>query len=262
VTVSAGAASAVLRLDLGAKPAAALAGKGMRLVGGPAGAYRLIHPTGGWALLTRAERRAPEVRSTAEFLVAQLTAAGGDRAPVKKADLEQDPASAGLVELLGHADRDGDGKLSLAELTAYLKLVERGVAAQVWVTVKDLDRNPLPFLDTDGDGRLSYAEMTRAADLLLGRAEIRGLPRQFELSLGGPEAASWGGVQLPAIPRRAQAAPVRKRPVPAWFRAMDRNGDGVISPREWLGPPELFRKLDRNGDGVISAEEAAAAGGG
>jgi Ca2+-binding EF-hand superfamily protein len=48
--------------------------------------------------------------------------------------------------------------------------------------------------------------------------------------------------------------------VPAWFRALDRNGDGVISPREWLGPPEAFRKLDRDGDGVISADEAARAG--
>jgi hypothetical protein len=40
---------------------------------------------------------------------------------------------------------------------------------------------------------------------------------------------------------------------------MDRNGDGVISPREFLGPPEVFRELDTNGDGVISPQEAARA---
>jgi hypothetical protein len=40
---------------------------------------------------------------------------------------------------------------------------------------------------------------------------------------------------------------------------MDRNGDGVISPREFLGPPELFRKLDADGDGAISPAEAARA---
>jgi hypothetical protein len=40
---------------------------------------------------------------------------------------------------------------------------------------------------------------------------------------------------------------------------MDRNRDGVISPREFIGPPELFRKLDVDGDGVISPEEAARA---
>jgi hypothetical protein len=41
---------------------------------------------------------------------------------------------------------------------------------------------------------------------------------------------------------------------------MDRNGDGVITPGEFVGPPEVFRKLDLNGDGVITAEEAARAG--
>ena len=40
---------------------------------------------------------------------------------------------------------------------------------------------------------------------------------------------------------------------------MDRNGDGDVSLREFLGPIELFRKLDKDGDGLISAEEAAAA---
>ena len=40
---------------------------------------------------------------------------------------------------------------------------------------------------------------------------------------------------------------------------MDRNGDGVLSPREFLGPPEVFRKLDADGDGVISPAEASRA---
>ncbi len=43
---------------------------------------------------------------------------------------------------------------------------------------------------------------------------------------------------------------------PQWFRAMDRNGDGFVSVREFLGTPEQFRKLDRDGDGLLSAEEA------
>jgi hypothetical protein len=37
---------------------------------------------------------------------------------------------------------------------------------------------------------------------------------------------------------------------------MDRNGDGLVSRREFLGPAELFRKLDRDRDGVISIREA------
>jgi Ca2+-binding EF-hand superfamily protein len=39
------------------------------------------------------------------------------------------------------------------------------------------------------------------------------------------------------------------------FRAMDRNGDGVISRDEWRGNDESFRQHDLNGDGVLSLTE-------
>ena len=43
---------------------------------------------------------------------------------------------------------------------------------------------------------------------------------------------------------------------PLWFRKMDRNGDGDVSSREFLGTPADFRRIDTNGDGLIDAEEA------
>jgi Ca2+-binding EF-hand superfamily protein len=45
---------------------------------------------------------------------------------------------------------------------------------------------------------------------------------------------------------------------PEWFRKMDRNGDGDVSPREFLGTDEQFRAIDADGDGLISVEEAEA----
>jgi hypothetical protein len=39
---------------------------------------------------------------------------------------------------------------------------------------------------------------------------------------------------------------------------MDRNNDGDVSPKEWLGTLEDFRKIDTDGDGLISADEADA----
>jgi hypothetical protein len=41
---------------------------------------------------------------------------------------------------------------------------------------------------------------------------------------------------------------------------MDRNKDGDVSRREFLGPRERFERLDRDRDGLIDADEAAAAG--
>ncbi|RPJ64699.1 MAG: hypothetical protein EHM24_22345 [Acidobacteria bacterium] len=41
----------------------------------------------------------------------------------------------------------------------------------------------------------------------------------------------------------------------AGFRAMDLNGDGVVSRDEWRGDDRSFRQQDRNGDGVLSRDE-------
>ncbi len=37
---------------------------------------------------------------------------------------------------------------------------------------------------------------------------------------------------------------------------MDRNRDGDLSRREFLGTDEKFRRIDADGDGLISIEEA------
>ncbi|MGO7888701.1 hypothetical protein ACC740_37830, partial [Rhizobium ruizarguesonis] len=37
---------------------------------------------------------------------------------------------------------------------------------------------------------------------------------------------------------------------------MDRNGDGDLSPKEFLGRRKLFDSIDTNHDGLISMEEA------
>ena len=66
----------------------------------------------------------------------------------------------------------------------------------------------------------------------------------------------------PGVVGRRLSAPggVRQGPNrgPAWFRKMDRNKDGDVSRREFLGTPEEFKKIDTDGDGLISAAEADA----
>lgn len=42
------------------------------------------------------------------------------------------------------------------------------------------------------------------------------------------------------------------------FRGMDKDGDGVITRREWNGSDRAFRQQDTNGDGVLSGAEVRA----
>ena len=52
-------------------------------------------------------------------------------------------------------------------------------------------------------------------------------------------------------------APVAKKgSAPEWFTRMDRNGDGDITLKEFLGDREAFEKLDANKDGFIEPAEA------
>ena len=43
---------------------------------------------------------------------------------------------------------------------------------------------------------------------------------------------------------------------PNWFQAMDRNGDGDLSRREFTGSADVFNKLDHDQDGLIDGTEA------
>ncbi len=77
--------------------------------------------------------------------------------------------------------------------------------------------------------------------------------------VGGRWVKSFGPVPL----RRGREAEAARRRLPhagpKWFLAMDKNGDGFVSPQEFVGARRIFAKFDTNKDGRISAEEAEAA---
>lgn len=167
------------------------------------------------------------------------------------------PPVAALFDL---ADRNADGKLDAAEAAAAVAVLAGLGDARLALTVADHGAGLFELLDADGDGRLSPRELLGAAAAVRPFADAAGttgpadLPRRLAVSTTPQPLA----VVLPAPPPAVARA---ARPeVPAWFAGLDRNGDGDVSRREFVGPDTVFRRLDADGDGLISPAEVRAAG--
>jgi Ca2+-binding EF-hand superfamily protein len=127
------------------------------------------------------------------------------------------------------------------------------------------------LLDSNNDGRLSVREMRNAVRLLdeldrdgdgfISKIEIP-LCSQASFRLGPPSQGvrdTWTVAFSPdgQLLRGVQAQPTTPRG-PEWFWKMDRNGDGDVSRKEFLGTDEQFWEIDTDGDGLISLQEAEA----
>lgn len=165
------------------------------------------------------------------------------RTEIEKPDLEE------LRQLLTTIDRNADDQLGRDEIAEWQSLLEQVVRGQVLLTVLDHGCGLYELLDANHDGSLSMRELRgaparvdAAGCLTNGVFDPTKLPRQvvMTMSLGHPDspigAASRSG--------------------PEWFAAMDRNGDGDVSRREFLHGDEPFKKLDRDGDGLLGSAEA------
>ncbi len=170
--------------------------------------------------------------------------------------------------LFDQIDADGDGKIFGEEMKEFIRARGEPVATTCQITVFDDGSGFFSTLDSNNDRRISMREM-RYADKTLTQMERDDKPglgekepaRRYRIEFvrgvfnpfGNPERRN------PLMPQ-AVVATAKPRPVgPIWFQRWDRNNDGDITWREFLGPRDAFEQLDADRDELIDPKEAEAA---
>jgi Ca2+-binding EF-hand superfamily protein len=164
-------------------------------------------------------------------------------------------------------DRDGDGKLFEEEMLAFVGQQADAAESRTMLSVSDQGRSLFEVLDLNRDRRLSVRELRGAIKKVAswdrngdGAIDNEEIPRHFQLNFGRGQSPLLINVDVFAFklnPTNSDGPSVG--PGPEWFRKMDRNLDGDLSPREFLGTRDQFRRLDTDGDGLIDMGEAAKA---
>jgi Ca2+-binding EF-hand superfamily protein len=167
-----------------------------------------------------------------------------------------------------YIDADGDGKIFEKELLAYVDKIQdlqaKARASIAALEISDQDQGLFDLFDTNRDGRLSVRELRNAVQLVdsldtdgddqVSRNEIprNYLLRLHEGALGNRQPVRFAG----NLRFGGQVRIPEPTAGPLWFRKMDRNRDGDVSRREFLGTDADFARIDTDRDGLISAEEA------
>jgi len=170
------------------------------------------------------------------------------------------------VEFAG-VDADGNGMVTQPELRAYAQTNVGLSESALVVTVSDDAQTLFEILDANLDNRLSPREFRDGAkrmrkydhdkDGRFGMNEVR-TEYGFIVSRTRPQFVTTGranaGMANAGVPR-----PTGSTGGPTWFQKMDRNRDGDVAWREFLGPRADFDRLDADKNALIDINEATAA---
>lgn len=103
----------------------------------------------------------------------------------------------------------------------------------------------LAEFDYDKDERVSESELGTSYILTIGLGQAESMRRNPSMMMQGGQAST--DAVLPGVDGLAG---------PEWFRRMDRNQDGDVAWREFLGERVLFNQLDTDSNQLIDATEA------
>jgi Ca2+-binding EF-hand superfamily protein len=185
-------------------------------------------------------------------------------------DMAEAGRGRGLAGPFRAMDADGDGKLYLKEVLAYVaaqkELRTKAGASCVSLAIRDEGKGLFDLFDKNGDGRLTVREMRDMVQRMIpidtnkdGAVELSEVPRRYALSPQlGPSNPGGLGDRVIAVSAfgREPRLPPSPQAGPLWFRKMDRNRDGDVSRREVLGTREHFDRIDTDRDGLLSLAEA------
>jgi Ca2+-binding EF-hand superfamily protein len=179
--------------------------------------------------------------------------------------IDRDEADESLLRLFPAIDRNDDDKLFRREWNRFARKLNEAAATRLTLTWEDRGRPLFDALDQDADGRLSIRELRDAVSVLLDDEDVNGdgrlaadeILRHHRIVLARGDGSALAAV---ANPQMSQQIVIDDELLegPRWFKRMDRNRDGDLSRREFLGPLETFARFDQDEDGLISLEETEA----
>jgi len=162
-------------------------------------------------------------------------------------------------------DADVNKQVTLAEIVEYANVNGQVAQAKLVVMVGDEARSLFQILDADLDRRLTMREFSKAPGALQpldrdhnGLASTELVSRyRLRFQYGTPDRMQRRGMD-DAMATGVPIARTLPTSGPTWFRRMDRNQDGDLSWREFLGERGTFDQLDTDKNGMIDLDEAMA----
>jgi Ca2+-binding EF-hand superfamily protein len=169
-------------------------------------------------------------------------------------------------------DQNSDKMVTRDELFSFVERDLMAAASRIEVTVKQDGKTLFSLLDANQDRRLSAREI-KSGTAVLQKYDLNGdgafaeteLGTEYVLTLGLGRSElrrNSGMMTMQAMTMNSGDAilpGLAGLNGPEWFRRMDRNQDGDVSAREFLGTSTQFAELDTDQDGLMSVSEAEAA---